>query len=51
MMRAWNNFLPDDAKAILATPIPQYVRNDKMVWNDSTTGVYTAKDGYRFWFN
>lgn len=41
-------FLPEDAKAILSVYIPQRDVNDRLVWVDSSTCMYSAKTGYRF---
>lgn len=55
--KTWNvdlvleSFLPEDAKAILSIPIPQRDVSDRLVWVGSSTGIYTAKEGYRFWLN
>lgn len=55
--RSWNvdlvieQFLPQDARAILATLIPQMDVRDRLVWASSSTGVYVAKDGYKFWLS
>lgn len=43
------NFLPGDVKAILAIPIPHHTVKDKLVLADSNSGIYTAKEGYKFW--
>lgn len=55
--KSWNvalvleNFLPTDAKVILSILIPQRVVNDKIVWAGAYTSIYSAKEGYKFWFN
>lgn len=55
--RMWNvqmvteNFLPNDAKSILSIPIPQHEVKDRLVWAASSSGIYTAKEGYWFWQN
>lgn len=52
--KKWNtslirsHFLPQDANAILALYIPQCVVNDKVVWANSSNGLYTAKATYHF---
>lgn len=43
------NFVSRDAQAILSIPIPQRSTRDRLVWSSSITGIYTAKEGYRFW--
>lgn len=47
--RVQEHFLEEDAKAILATHVPQCNTRDRVVWADSSNGVYTAKAGYRLW--
>lgn len=48
--KIWNvqlvtkNFLPGDVKAILGIPIPQHVVKDRLVWADSSSKTYTAKE-------
>ncbi|XP_074322978.1 uncharacterized protein LOC141659936 [Apium graveolens] len=55
--RKWNInmvqecFLEEDAKAILATHIPQRDIADKVFGTGSNNGVYTVKSGYHCWFN
>lgn len=43
------DFEAEDAQAILSIPIPQRSIRDRLVWSLSTTGIYTAKEGYRYW--
>lgn len=43
------NFLPQDAQAILAIPLPQNQVSDRLVWSNYSKRVYSAKDGYRYW--
>ncbi|KAL8148278.1 hypothetical protein AgCh_005592 [Apium graveolens] len=51
--REWNipliteKFVSEDVQAILFVPIPQRRTRDRLVWSHSTTGVYSAKEGYR----
>ncbi|XP_074324343.1 uncharacterized protein LOC141661258 [Apium graveolens] len=45
-----NNFLQEDAEAILASRIPQRTVADRMVWAHSSNGIYTAKAAYHFWY-
>lgn len=42
-------FTTDDAKAILATRVPQQDVSDRIAWSRTTNGVYTVKTGYRLW--
>lgn len=55
--RTWNtplifdNFLLEDARAIVSIPLPHRNTQDRIVWAGSSTGIYTAKEGYRFWLN
>lgn len=44
-----NLFSSSDAKFILAIPIPINQVQDRIVWNYSLDGKYSAKTGYRFW--
>lgn len=45
-----SSFLEADAKAILATPIPQFDVTDRVAWIGTSNGSYTARSGYHFWF-
>ncbi|KAL8148277.1 hypothetical protein AgCh_005591 [Apium graveolens] len=53
--REWNipliteKFVSEDVQTILSVPIPQRRTRDRLVWSHSTTGVYSAKEGYKFW--
>lgn len=49
--RVYNSFTNDDAKAILATFVPQRSVEDRIVWTMSTNGIYSVKTGYHFWHN
>lgn len=55
--KKWNTqlikacFLEFDANAILSMPIPQREIKDKVAWMGSNNGVYSAKSGYRYWFD
>lgn len=55
--RQWNtsyvqeHFVEEDVRAILAIIVPQQDRQDRVVWSESSNGVYTAKAGYRFWYD
>lgn len=40
-----------DAKAILATPVPQHQAVDHVVWTHTVDGKYAVKSGYHFWLN
>ncbi|XP_074356304.1 uncharacterized protein LOC141696006 [Apium graveolens] len=44
-----NLFSSSDARFILAIPIPNNQFQDRIVWNYSLDGKYSAKSGYRFW--
>lgn len=44
-------FLPKDAKEIFFIPLSQREVHDKVVWAASSTGMYSAKEGYRYWCN
>lgn len=46
-MKVQQHFLEEDAKAILETCVPQYNTRDRVVWANSTDGIYFAKAGYR----
>lgn len=46
-----DHFVEEEARAILAITIPQQVRQDIVVWTESSNGVYTARAGYRFWYD
>ncbi|XP_050207311.1 uncharacterized protein LOC126656752 [Mercurialis annua] len=39
-------FINEDAEAILTIPLPIYLSQDRLIWNDSKDGKYTAKSGY-----
>lgn len=45
------NFLKEDADEIITLPIPQRTVADKMVWANSSNGVYIAKHAYHFWYD
>lgn len=47
----FNNFLLEDAKAIISIPMPRADIQDRIVWAHSNTGLYSAKYGYRYWLN
>lgn len=47
VMKVQQHFLEEDAKAILETCVPQYNTRDRVVWANSTDGIYFAKAGYR----
>ncbi|KAL8148945.1 hypothetical protein AgCh_006084 [Apium graveolens] len=55
--KQWNvrlikdRFVKEDADVILAVPIPQREVMDRVAWIDSPNGIYSAKSGYRFWYN
>ncbi|XP_074351678.1 uncharacterized protein LOC141690812 [Apium graveolens] len=44
-------FLQHDAYIILAMPIPQRETEDKVAWTGASNGVYSAKSGYRYWYD
>lgn len=46
-----NNFLPVDADAILKVYIPQREVTDRVAWEKSSNGFYTAKSAYHYWFD
>ncbi|XP_074367955.1 uncharacterized protein LOC141708293 [Apium graveolens] len=54
--KKWNttlvrqNFVQEDADAILETRIPQRDVADQVVWVHSSNGAYTAKRAYHFWY-
>lgn len=54
--KKWNttlvrqNFVQEDADAILETCIPQRDVVDQVVWVHSSNGAYTAKRAYHFWY-
>ncbi|OMO97058.1 reverse transcriptase [Corchorus capsularis] len=39
-------FQPDDIQRILCMPIPVSFQPDKLIWNDSSVGIFTVKSGY-----
>lgn len=39
----------ENAKAILATFVPQRLVGDRIVWSQSIDGIYNVKTGYHFW--
>lgn len=41
----------EDAEAILAITVPQRNISDRVLWSRSSNGIYSAKDGYRFWYD
>lgn len=53
--KKWNinlvreQFLKEDADAILALHIPQRDIGDKVAWTGSNKGIYNAKSGYQYW--
>lgn len=55
--KQWNvryvqqQFLEEDAKAILAIQIPQRDVQERIVWTGSSNGIYSAKAGYHFWYD
>ncbi|KAL8127779.1 hypothetical protein AgCh_014632 [Apium graveolens] len=55
--KQWNvrlirdRFVKEDAAVILAVPIPRREVMDRVAWTDSPDGIYSAKSGYRFWYN
>lgn len=49
--KVYNLFPSCDAKAILATPIPQNQVGDRAAWLHSVDGKYSVKTGYKFWQN
>lgn len=55
--RKWNvalvrdQFLHIDAEAILKTYIPQREVPDRVVWVNSSNGIYNAKSAYQYWYN
>ena len=42
-------FHEEDAKAILAVPVPQRDARDRVAWVDSIDGQYSVKTGYKHW--
>lgn len=56
-IKAWdvqkvNSLFPScDAKAILATPIPQTQEVDRLAWTQCADGKYSVKKGYQYWQN
>lgn len=52
--KKWNttlirhNFVKKDANVILETRIPQRYVADKLIWANSSEGIYTAKGAYHF---
>ena len=49
--KVFEQFNIADAKAILATSVPQHSVEDRIVWSMSTDGLYNVKTGYHFWHN
>ena len=55
--KLWNSnkihglFGDDDAKAILATHVPQHSVANRIAWSQSTDGLYSVKTGYKVWHN
>lgn len=55
--KQWNvelvrsEFCVKDAKAILATPIPQDPICDRIAWSVSANGHFNVNSGYKIWFN
>lgn len=47
--RVQQSFSIDDAKAILATRVPQQSVGDRIAWSRSKDGLYTVKSGYVIW--
>ena len=43
------SFSIDDAKAILATRVPQQSVGDRVACSRSKDGLYMVKSGYRMW--
>lgn len=49
VVKVQQHFLEEDAKAILATRVPQCSSRDRVVWANCTDGIYSVKAGYRLW--
>ncbi|XP_074327336.1 uncharacterized protein LOC141665255 [Apium graveolens] len=49
--QVFKNFSLEDARAIISIPLPCTDIEDRVVWAGSTSGVYTAKEGYKHWIN
>ena len=49
IQRVSNLFLSCDAKAILATPIPNNQVCDRVTWTPAVDGKYSVRSGYKFW--
>lgn len=46
-----NLFCNHDARAILATRIPQNNPSDRLAWVHSNDGQYPVKTGYHYWYS
>lgn len=49
--QVFENFLLEDARAIISIPLPRNETEDRVVWAGSSSGIYTAKEGYKHWLN
>ncbi|KAL8091888.1 hypothetical protein AgCh_034234 [Apium graveolens] len=49
--QVFENFLLKDARAIISIPLPRTDTEDRVVWAGSSSGIYTAKEGYKYWLN
>lgn len=49
--KVYSTFTSEDAKAILATFVPQRSVKDRIVWSMSNDEIYSVKTGYHFWHN
>ncbi|XP_074352697.1 uncharacterized protein LOC141691844 [Apium graveolens] len=47
--KVYNLFSSSDASCILAIPVPKHQFHDRIIWNHSVNGIYSAKTGYKFW--